>query len=852
MNAREQRWSDTTQAMIESAHEEALRRDHGELTPEHFFYVSFRDLEKSGLGNKALKIGPQSEAIKSDLDTILKNFPKIVGSNHQIYPSTAFSKVMVSANDVASSLGQAKADPLHALIAGLDARFSGSDFYKIFKNRDLNKEKILSNLPKGNATNNPDSAIEKYCKDLTALANQGKLDPVIGRDEEIRRVIQVLARKTKNNPVLIGEPGVGKTAIVEGLALRMDRGDVPDSLRGRKLLTLDLGQLIAGAKFRGEFEERLKTLIKELQDRAGQIILFIDELHMLVGAGGGDGAVDASNLLKPALARGELYCVGATTLNEYKKHIEKDPALERRFQPVFVKEPTVEDTISILRGIKERYEIHHGVQIRDSALTSAAILSNKYINDRFLPDKAIDLMDEAASRIRTQLDSRPEEIDLLQRKILQIEIELKALSKEKDLASENRFKSLKSELETLKVTSETLTKTWEKERAEVYKIQQIQEKIENVKRDSETAERAGQLEKAAELRYGTLIQLQKELTGLQSSEAKRELLKLEVTEEDIAQVVSKWTGIPVTRMVESENQKLISMEERLGKRVLGQPKVLQVVSDAIRRSRLGLRTGNRPIGTFLFLGPTGVGKTETAKALAEFLFDDENAMVRFDMSEYMEKHSVSRLIGAPPGYVGYEQGGSLTEAVRRRPYQVILLDEIEKAHPDVYNVFLQAFDDGRLTDGQGRTVDLSNTLFILTSNLGSQEILESSNPAETEELVTQALEKHFRPEFINRIDEIIIFNPLNIEHIKQLIHHQLAELNLFLKERDLRVELSTEALDALKEMGFDPKFGARPLKRVFQREVYSLLAKHLLSQEYPTGTVLNLGYKDGKFRFDKM
>lgn len=689
--------------------------------------------------------------------------------------------------------------------------------------------------------------LTEFTKDLTKLAQDRKLDPVIGRDDEIRRVMQILSRRTKNNPVLIGEPGVGKTAVVEGLAQRIATGDVPEGLKGRRLLALDMGALIAGAKFRGEFEERLKSLLKAVEDsqnqKDGGIILFIDEIHTLVGAGAAEGAMDASNMLKPALARGELHCVGATTLNEYKKYIEKDPALERRFQQCFVAEPSVQDTISILRGLKEKYEVHHGVTIKDSAIVAAATLSNRYISDRFLPDKAIDLMDEAASKTRMEIDSMPEEIDQLDRRVLQLEIERQALKKEKDKASKDRLEELEKELAGLKDKVGRLKEVWTREKNAISEIKKVKADIERLKTESDLAQSRGDLEKAAELRYGRLPNLEKELqekTAALSSEGEQ-LVRQEVDEEDIAQVVSKWTGIPVSKMLEGEQQKLVKMEERLRQRVVGQDHALEIVADAIRRSRAGLQGENRPIGSFIFLGPTGVGKTETAKALAQFLFDDETAMVRIDMSEYMEKHAVSRLIGAPPGYVGYEEGGQLTEQVRRRPYSVLLFDEFEKAHPEVQNIFLQILDDGRLTDGQGRVVDFSNTVIILTSNIGSQYFVDKSLSADKrKQLVLEALKHSVKPEFLNRVDDMVVFESLGREQIRSIVEIQLAEVKKLVHSKGITLDVKPEVIDYLAEVGWDPEFGGRPVRRAIQRELQNPLAKTILEGAYPAGTTFQV------------
>jgi ATP-dependent Clp protease ATP-binding subunit ClpB len=697
--------------------------------------------------------------------------------------------------------------------------------------------------------------LEKYTRDITKAAKEGKIDPVVGRDEEIRRVMQVLSRRTKNNPVLIGEPGVGKTAIVEGLGHRIAKGDVPETLRDKRLLALDLGAMVAGSKFRGEFEERLKAVIKEIESAQGEIILFIDELHTLVGAGAAEGSMDASNMLKPALARGELRCIGATTLDEYRKHIEKDAALARRFQPVLAGEPSVEDTIGILRGLKERYEVHHGIRIQDSAIVAAATLSNRYITDRFLPDKAIDLVDEAASRLKMEIDSMPQEIDQVERRVMQLEIERQALKKERDAASQKRLAEIEAELAEQNEKKSAMRAQWLQEKELIAEIRKCREHVEELRQDLERSQRVSDLEKAARIRYGELPaaekaieQKQVELAALQ---VEKSYLKEEVTDEDIALVVSKWTGIPVTKMLEGERDKLLKMEERVGERVIGQKEAVIAVSNAVRRSRAGLGEESRPVGSFLFLGPTGVGKTELAKALAEFLFDDEKSMIRLDMSEYMEKHAVSRLIGAPPGYVGYEEGGQLTEPVRRRPYSVILFDEIEKAHPDVWNVLLQVLDDGRLTDGQGRTVDFKNTVLILTSNIGSQQLLLASSEEQAREAVMAELRKAFRPEFLNRLDEIVLFHRLDRKEVRAIVDVQLERFRARLARRELDLEISDEAKDLLANIGFDPTYGARPLKRSIQQHLENPLAQEILAGHYVSGDTIVVELKDGELVFGK-
>lgn len=842
------------EALVESQHI-AIRNNHQELQPEHLL-IAFFQQQDGMIPELAKSAGANSQTILEGLQKIIQKFPSITGGAQEgkVYPSGSFNKLLVVAEDEARKMKDEFVSAEHFLIAYVsNSAFKEKEAYNILFRSGLSKDKITNVLSKvrGNQRiqdENPEgkmNALEKYGRDLTVLASKGKMDPVIGRDEEVRRVIQVLSRRTKNNPVLIGEPGVGKTAIAEGLAQRINSGDVPEGLKNKKLISLDLGALVAGAKFRGEFEERLKAVLKAVQDAAGEVVLFIDEIHTLIGAGASEGAMDAANMLKPALARGELRCIGATTLNEYKK-IEKDAALERRFQPVFVKEPTVEDTISILRGLREKYEIHHGVNIKDGAIVAAATLSNRYIADRFLPDKAIDLLDEAASRVRMALDSLPEEIDVLERKILTLEIEKQALKKETDLKSKERLEKIDQELSQIREKSTTLKTQWQREKLEVNAVGEIKNKIDQKRFEMEQAEKKGDLAKAAELKYGVLIQLQKELEEKVTKSKDRKLLQQEVDENHIAEVVSKWTGVPVTKMLEGESKKLLKMEERLHQRVVGQDEGIIAVANAIRRSRAGLQDQNRPIGSFMFLGPTGVGKTETAKALAEFLFDDDHAMIRIDMSEYMEKHTVARLIGAPPGYVGYEEGGQLTEAVRRRPYSVILLDEIEKAHTDVFNVFLQILDDGRVTDGQGRTVDFTNTVIIMTSNVGSKEILAETDHKKREQVVQTVLRSYFKPEFLNRIDDIVIFHSLERQHIKNIVNIQLKNLQKLLDQKQLKLELTDGAIQWLSENGYDPDFGARPLKRLIQRQIQNVLASKLLDNNYPSGSVIKVDAKNGE------
>ncbi|MFH1239178.1 MAG: ATP-dependent chaperone ClpB [bacterium] len=842
------------QEAIQAMQAIAQRYQHQQSDVEHLL-LALLEQEQGIIAPLLEKLGADANLIKQSLTDELGKRPKVYGGDGQLYVTPRLDKLLNHCFKEAGNLKDEFVSSEHIFLAMADEKEGFTA--ELLRRLGIKKENILKALTAirgGQRVTDQNAedkyqALEKYARDLTQLARLGKLDPVIGRDEEVRRIIQILSRRTKNNPVLIGDPGVGKTAIAEGLARRIVEGDVPDTLKNKKVVSLDMGSLVAGAKYRGEFEDRLKAVLKEIAQSNGEIILFIDELHTLVGAGAAEGAIDASNMLKPALARGELRCIGATTLDEYRKHIEKDAALERRFQPIYVKEPTVEDTIAILRGLKERYEVHHGVKIKDSALVAAAVLSNRYIADRFLPDKAIDLIDEAASRLHIEIDSMPTEIDEVERKIRQLEIEKTALKKETDNASGDRLKALDKELANLKEESSGLKAHWQKEKEIITNIRQIKDKTEKGKIEQEKAEREGNLERAAELKYGILIDLGKQLEEatrkLEDLQKKQKTLKEEVDEEDIAEVVSKWTGIPVSKMMESEIQKLVKMEDKIKERVVGQDEAVQVVSDAVRRARAGLQDINRPIGSFIFVGPTGVGKTELARALAEFLFDNEKAMVRIDMSEYMEKHSVARLIGAPPGYIGFEEGGQLTEAVRRRPYSVILFDEIEKAHPDVFNLLLQILDDGRLTDGQGRTVDFKNTIIVMTSNLGSQH-LTNGDSEKTEELIREELRRAFRPEFLNRIDEVIIFKGLGEEELTKIVGIQLKNLQEHIADKKINLILTDEAKKFLAKTGYDPAYGARPLKRTIQRLIINPLAKKILSEGIKEGTMIKVDVQKKK------
>jgi ATP-dependent Clp protease ATP-binding subunit ClpB len=856
------------QEALSSAQSKAVRYSHQQVDVEHLLLALLE--QERGLASSILnKANVDIESLKRNIEQELARLPKVTGPTGepgQVYVTSRLNRLLTQAEDESKRLGDEYVSVEHVLLAMTD---DTGPTGRIFKQFGITRERLMQTLREVRGSQrvtsqNPEAtyeALEKYGRDLTLLAAQGKLDPVIGRDEEIRRVIQVLSRRTKNNPVLIGEPGVGKTAIVEGLAQRIIRGDVPESLKDKRIIALDMGALIAGAKYRGEFEERLKAVLKEVLSSEGRIIVFIDELHTVVGAGRAEGAMDAGNLLKPMLARGELHCIGATTLSEYRKHIEKDAALERRFQPIVVEEPSVEDTISILRGLKDRYEVHHGVRIKDSALVAAAVLSKRYITDRFLPDKAIDLVDEAAAKLRVEIDSMPAELDEILRRVMQLEIEREALKKETDPASRDRLARLEKELAELHAQADSLKAQWQAEKQAVNRLRALRQQIEETKTEIERAEREYDLNRAAQLRYGRLAELERKLAAeeerLIKKQGQQRLLKEEVDEEDIAEIVSRWTGIPVARLLEGEMQKLMRLEDELHRRVVGQDEAVTAVAEAVIRARTGLKDPNRPIGSFIFLGPTGVGKTELARALAQSLFDDEHAMIRIDMSEYQERHTVARLIGAPPGYVGFEEGGQLTEAVRRRPFSVLLFDEIEKAHRDVFNVLLQVLDDGRLTDGQGRTVDFRNTIVIMTSNIGSYRILEYRGAFEGEnyermkKVVLDEMRQYFRPEFLNRVDEIIVFHALSEQHLKQIVDIQLENLRRRLEDRHIRIELTGAAKTHLVRVGYDPNYGARPLKRAIQKEVETALAKAMLRGDVKDGqmVVVDFDANEGKLTF---